>query len=126
MLDALVNRPFLDSADLQSMIPLCQSLRQRGQVICPIAADLHEELADPLVQASARIWEDEHQQPVGFVFVNRYQNLVDAFDARFLTPGLESELVTWAVTALQRRNQVTGESQTFWARTPIWFCTAVG
>ena len=37
----LTARPF-DPADLQPMIALRQSLRQQGQVIDPIAADLHE------------------------------------------------------------------------------------
>lgn len=107
----LIPQPY-DPSDLQAMIRFCQSLRQKGQVIYPIAADLHEELADPLVQASARLWEDTEQRLVGFAYVNRYQNLVDAFDVRFLTPSLEAELVAWAVAAVQERNQATGETQT--------------
>lgn len=108
----LTSHLYHNVSDLQAMVALCQSLRQNGQMIYPIAADLYEELADPLVQASARIWEDHRQQAVGFAYVNRYQNLVDAFDARLLTPDLAAELVAWAVAAMQRRNQETGETQT--------------
>lgn len=99
-----------DPVDLQAMIDLCQSLRKKGQMIYPIAADLYEELADPPVQETARLWEDDRQRLVGFTYVNRYQNLVDAFDAAVFTPDIETRLIDWAVEAVQRRNQENGEN----------------
>lgn len=107
----LTPRLFQDFTDLQAMVALCQSLRQKGQVIYPIAADLYEELADPAVQASARLWVDDHQQLVGFAYVNHYQNLVDAFDAAWLSPEMEPELVAWALSAVKQRNIAHDENQ---------------
>jgi len=107
----LTSRPY-DPFDLQSMIALCHSLRQQGQVIYPIAADLHEELADPAVQATARLWIDDQQRLAGFAYVSRYQNLVDAFDAARFSPEIEKELVAWAVAAQQKRELASGEAGT--------------
>jgi ribosomal protein S18 acetylase RimI-like enzyme len=87
------------------MVELTQALRTRGQIIYPIAADLYEELADPEVQLTARLWENDRQELVGFVYVNRWQNMVDVFNARWFTPSIETELVNWAMTAVKRRNQ---------------------
>ena len=70
-MNSVYSRPYLEPADLQRMVELSQSLRCKGQLIYPIAADLHEELADPDVQLTARVWENDRQQLVGFVDVNR-------------------------------------------------------
>lgn len=94
------------------MIELTQTLRSAGQKVYPIATDLYEELAEVDVQVTARLWENELGQLVGFAYVSRYQNLVDVFDAREYTPALESELIAWAVSAVQRRNLEKGETQT--------------
>jgi len=75
------------------MIDLTQRLRARGQKVGPIAADLYEELADVEVQAAARLWEDSQGQLVGFAYVSPWQNLVDVFDERVLTPELEAEII---------------------------------
>ncbi len=107
-----ISRPYTGSTDLQAMVDLTQSLRSAGQKIYPIATDLYEELADPDVQATAGLWEDEAGRLVGFTYVNRYQNLVDVFDARLYTPALEGEMMAWTVAAVQRRNQDKGETQT--------------
>lgn len=111
-MSSLFSRSYTGPADLQAMVNLAQLLRAAGQTVYPIAADLHEELADPDVQATAGLWEDEAGQLVGFAYVNRYQNLVDVFDARLYTPALEGEMISWAVAAVQRRNQDKGEIQT--------------
>lgn len=110
-------RSYAGSADLQAMIDLTQTLRSRGQKVYPIATDLYEELAEPEVQASVRLWENDKQQLVGFVYVSQYQNLVDVFTASEFTPAIETEIITWAVSAMQRRNQETGETQTLDAST---------
>ena len=57
------------------------------------------------MQSSACLWEDQRQQLAGFAYVSSYQNLVDVFDPQQLTPALENELIAWAVSAVQRRNQ---------------------
>lgn len=108
----LVARAYHADSDLQTMTDLLQRLRSSGQVVYPIAADLFEELAEPEVQASARLWEDKLGNLVGFVYINRYQNLVDVFTAGEFTPTLESRLLQWAVTAMQLRNRARGEAQT--------------
>ena len=49
---------------------------------------------------------------VGFAYVNRYQNLVDAFVVEKFTPAIETELIDWVVSAARRRNQEIGQSLT--------------
>ncbi len=112
MAGALIARPFSGEADLQTMIELTQALRAAGQMIYPIASDLYEELADPEAQATARLWENEGGQLIGFVYVNRWQNLVDVFAASEFTPAIETEAMDWGTIAMQRRNQEKGQSQT--------------
>jgi ribosomal protein S18 acetylase RimI-like enzyme len=114
----LRSRTYTNSTDLQLMIDLTQALRAVGQKVYPIATDLYEELAEAEVQVTARLWENDGGQLVGFAYVSRYQNLVDVFDAREITPALESELIAWAVSAVQRRNQEKGETQTLDASSP--------
>src|SRR5512145_178205 len=103
--------------DLQAMIALTQALRARGQKVYPIAADLYEELSEPVVQTTVRLWRDGQSQLVGFAYVNQYQNLVDVFDERAFTPALKAEAMAWAVIAVQRRNQEQGISQALDAST---------
>jgi len=116
-MNSLTHRSYAGDADLQAMIALTQTLRARGQKVSPIAADLYEELADARSQASARLWEDAHGQLVGFVYVSQWQNLVDVFDEREFTPAIETMMMDWAVSAMQRRNQDQGEPQTLDAST---------
>lgn len=111
-MNTLLSRPYTGKADLHSMIALTQALRASGQTVYPIAADLYEELADPDVQVTARLWEDEGRGLVGFAYVNRYQNLVDAFAVEKFTPAIETELIDWVVSAARRRNQEIGQSLT--------------
>ena len=47
------------------MVELTQSLRSSGQRVYPIAADLYEELTDPEVQATVRLWENDHRRLAG-------------------------------------------------------------
>ena len=108
----MISRVYENDNDLQAMVALTQALRANGQAVYPIAADLYEELADPDTQITARLWEDPQRQLVGFVYVSRYQNLVDVFDERVFTPELEAEMMAWAVTAVRQRNQRRGEVQT--------------
>lgn len=105
------SRPFAGPADLQAMIRLTARLRAAGQRVYPIAADLHEELDDPDTQITARLWEDGGEL-VGFAYVSRWQNLVDAFDgARFL-PEVQAELMDKMAAATRGRNRAKGETLT--------------
>lgn len=111
-MNLLTSRLYTGAADLQAMIDLTQALRARGQKVAPIAADLYEELADADAQASARLWENEQGALIGFVYVSPWQNLVDVIDEQVMTPALEMEMVAWAVSAMQARNQAKGTSDT--------------
>lgn len=107
----LHSRPFAGPADLQAMIRLIARLRAAGQRVYPIAADLHEELADPETQITARLWESDAGL-AGFAYVSRWQNLVYAFeDARF-TPQAQAELMDAMVAAVRERNRAKCETQT--------------
>lgn len=108
----MIPRSWRGDPDLQKMTELILSLRANGQMVYPIAADLFEELADPDVQVTARLWEDEGGRLVGFAYVNRYQNLVDAFVVEKFTPAIETELIDWVVSAARRRNREIGQSLT--------------
>ncbi len=108
----MITRPYTGPADLQAMTDLTQVLRARGQTVYPIATDLYEELANPSVQAAACLWENGRGELAGFAYVSQYQNLVDVFDERQWSPLLEAEMMVWAERAVQRRNQVEGETQT--------------
>ena len=108
----LVSRAYTGPADLNAMIDLIKSLRNNGQVVYPIAADLHEELADPDVQITARLWETASQRLVGFAYVNRYDNMVDVFQAQDFTPEIELEMINWVVAAVQRRTHDKAEIHT--------------
>jgi mycothiol synthase len=104
----LVSRSYTGLPDMQAMIALTKALRAAGQTVYPIASDLYEELVDPETQAAARLWESERRELLGFAYVNRWQNLVDVFEAGELTPAIETELIDWAVSAVQQRNQEKG------------------
>lgn len=106
------SRLYAGSFDLHSMIQLTEYLRIMGQKINPISADLHEELHDTDVQATARLWENERGNLVGFAYINRYQNLVDVFDSSIINQDIESQMMEWIVTAAQRRNQKRGVTLT--------------
>lgn len=111
-MNALVSRVYAGENDLQAMVALTQALRLSGQKVYPIAADLYEELVDPEVQVTARLWEDDQCQLVGFVYVDRYQNLVEVFAAPVFTQALQDEMIDWAAAAVRQRNQMRGETQT--------------
>ncbi len=104
-------RPYAGPGDLQAMIRLTERLRAAGQRVYPIAADLHEELADPETQITARLWEDGGEL-AGFAYVSRWQNLVKAFDEARFTPEVQAEMMAEMTAAARRRNQVKGENQT--------------
>jgi len=116
-MSTLTSRLYAGEADLQAMTALTKTLRARGQTVYPITADLYEELADADAQASARLWEDARAGLVGFAYVSPWQNLVDVFDERVYTPAIETEMVAWAMSAMQRRNQEKGKTQTLDAST---------
>lgn len=104
-------RSYTSADDLPAMLRLMDELRRRGQRVYPIAADLHEELADPEVQVTARLWKTG-QELIGFAYINRYQNMVDVFVESEFTPARQAEMMDWLVTAARQRNQVQGETQT--------------
>jgi mycothiol synthase len=110
-MNTLTSRSYSGPADLPAMTDLAARLRAAGQKVYPIAADLYEELSDPDVQATVCLWEGGNAQLVGFAYVSQYQNLVDVFDQRAMTPAIETEMVAWAVAAAQLRNQELGEER---------------
>jgi mycothiol synthase len=99
------SRSYTGPSDLQSMIRLAESLRLKGQKVYPTSADLYEELDDPDVQITVRLWENEHWNLVGFAYINRYQNLVDVFDTSIFNQDSENQMMDWIVTAARQRNQ---------------------
>jgi mycothiol synthase len=107
-MDHLTSRGYAGPEDLQAMIALTQALRTGGQTVYSIATDLFEELAEPETQVSARLWESDDGSLAGFAYVNRWQNLVDVFTAVEFTPAIETELIDWVVSAVQRRKQEEG------------------
>lgn len=108
----LTSRLYAGSTDLQAMIAFLQTLRASGQKVYPIATDLYEELADPEVQVTARLWENGAGELAGFAYINRYQNLVDVFDERQFTPDLEAGMMAWLTAAARHRQGQTGAAQT--------------
>jgi mycothiol synthase len=105
---SISSRSYTGSSDLISMVRFTELLRSRGQKVYPIAADLHEELKDPDVQITVRLWEDEHRHLLGFAYINRYQNLVDVFDASIFNQDIESQMMDWIISAASKRNQKRG------------------
>ena len=106
-----MSRPYAGPADLQAMIRLTGRQRAAGQRVYPIATDLYEELDDPETQSTARLWEDGGEL-VGFAYVSRWQNLVDAFDEAFFTPEVQAELMDEMAAAVRRRIRAKGENLT--------------
>lgn len=102
---------FTSADDLPAMLRLINDLRRRGQRVYPIAADLHEELADVEVQVTARLWTTS-QELIGFAYINRYQNMVDVFIESEFTPALQAEMMYWLAAAARQRNQAQGETLT--------------
>lgn len=95
--------------DLPALIHLTETLRAAGQRVYPIAADLYEELDDPDAQVSARLWE-EGGRLLGFAYISRWQNVVDAFDTEAFSPLVQAEMMDWLVEAARQRNRVKGET----------------
>ena len=77
-----------------------------------MSRSLDQPIPEPSCDPTARLWEDEGGRLAGFAYVNRYQNLVDAFVVEKFTPTIESELIDWVVSAARRRNQEIGQSLT--------------
>ena len=102
---------FTGKGDLDAMIQLTEQLRRQGQHVYPIAADLYEELDDPEVQVTARLWYRD-EKLMGFAYINRYQNLVDVFIESELTTSLQQDMIDWLITRAKKRNQDKGESLT--------------
>jgi mycothiol synthase len=100
---------FTGISDLHSMIKLTEQLRSLGQRVYPIAADLYEELDDPEVQRTARLWYRDNQL-IGFAYINRYQNMVDVFTETEISPTRQIEMMDWLVTCAKKCNQDKAES----------------
>lgn len=76
----------------------------------PTAADLPE-LLDPAVSDTSErtvVWEDPRGALAGFAIVSRYHNLHYHFHPDALGPGVEQEMVGWAVQRLQQMAGNTG------------------
>lgn len=100
---------FKGISNLHSMVLLTEQLRKLGQRVYPIATDLYEELDEPEVQATARLWYSDDRL-IGFAYINRYQNMVDVFYDPEFTPSLQQEMIDWLVSSAQKRNQEKSES----------------
>lgn len=108
---SLTSHVYQGSTDLEAMTALLDELRRAGQAVYPVATDLYEELADGEVQATARLWR-RGPTLAGFAYINRWQNMVDAFTACEFTPAVQAEMMDWLVGAARRRGQAGGEAQT--------------
>ena len=102
---------FTGKSDLDAMVQLTEQLRRQGQRVYPIGADLYEELDDPEVQVTARLWYCDDKL-IGFAYINRYQNMVDVFNESELTTSLQQEMIEWLITRAKKRNLDKGESLT--------------
>ena len=78
----------------------------------PGVVDLREILALSKVQDNTRLWFDADDRIVGFAFVDPYHNLRFEVDPLGADPDLESEIVAWGDTCLERAMQESGESLT--------------
>ena len=78
----------------------------------PGVVDLREILASSKVQDNTRLWFDADDRIVGFAFVDPYHNLRFEVDPLGADPDLESEIVAWGDTCLERAMQESGESLT--------------
>lgn len=107
----LYSRPYKHPDDLPALIRLTETLRAAGQRVYPIAADLYEELDDADAQVSARLWE-EGGRLLGFAYISRWQNVVDAFHEDAFSPAAQTEMMDWLVEAARQRNRVKGETLT--------------
>ncbi|GAP12713.1 acetyltransferases [Longilinea arvoryzae] len=105
------SRPYRHPDDLPALIRLTKDLRAAGQRVYPIAADLYEELDDPAAQVSARLWEAGNRL-LGFAYISRWQNMVDAFWADAFSPAVQAEMMGWLVQAARQRNPARGEMLT--------------
>ncbi len=94
---------FSGSDDLRGMLDLLIQVRPADRITdFPGLVDLHELLAQPLVQANTRLWFDAARKLVGFALVNSYHNLVFEVDPRAMHSDLEDELVAWGQACLRR------------------------
>jgi ribosomal protein S18 acetylase RimI-like enzyme len=107
---SLHSRAFSKPEDLQAMTALLRRLRDAGQVVYPIATDLHEELDDPAARASVRLWEDEQGEMLGFCYVSTWQNLVDAFQEAAFSHQVEREMMDCALNTVRERNRTSGKN----------------
>jgi mycothiol synthase len=107
------SRTYSGDADLQLMSDLLVSVRPVDRITdYPSIVDLHELLALPSVQANTRLWFNSDKQMVGFAFVDSSQNLRFEFDPQALDADIESEVMAWSVTYIQRAMQESGETLT--------------
>ncbi|MGE5377554.1 MAG: GNAT family N-acetyltransferase [Bacteroidota bacterium] len=67
----------------------------------PLKVDIEEALASAVVRANTRLWfEDGH--PIGWAFVDKFNNLVWELDPRY-TDQAGSEMVAWGEACIRKR-----------------------
>ena len=109
---AISSRLFFHPQDLQPLLNWLTTARPPQRLNdFPALVDMREWLALPGVQACTRLWF-KGQRLAGFTLVDPYNNLRFEFEAQFLTPDLEEEVVRWGEACIRREMQRSGESLT--------------
>jgi mycothiol synthase len=110
---SLSNRTYAGDADLQAMIDLLVAVRPAERLTdYPGVVDLHELLALPEVQANTRLWFATNGQIAAFAFVDSYQNLRFEFNQLASAANVESDIIAWGISCIQRTMQERGETLT--------------
>ena len=95
-----------DESDVQSMRDLIARLPGGSTVV-----DFEEALQMSTVRQSARLWPAENGL-AAFAWVDAYNNLVFDLDPRQSSAELETEIVTWGLAIMRKRNAGSGEPST--------------
>lgn len=97
------SRAYAGAKDLQSMLDLLIAVRPVERITdYPSIVDLQEMLALTSTQGNTRLWFDAEGQPVGFAFVDQYNNLRFELDPQMIHSEIPSEMVNWGVMCIQR------------------------
>jgi len=89
--------------DVQEMRELRGRLASKSTIV-----DFDEQILLSSIRAATRVWKQE-DEIVGFAFVDEYNNLWFETETEFASlDELETEMIGWGVTCLERRKAETG------------------
>ncbi len=98
----LSTRLYEGEQDVQTILDLIRKIRPSKYLNdYPVRADIEENLASAVIRANTRLWFD-HDRPVGWAYVDEFNNLSWELDNQYEEP-LGEDLVKWGEACIRKK-----------------------